>query len=134
MVARDLMKTAVVTVGEDCPLSEAKGLFVEHHVNGLPVVDRQGRLVGVVTQQDVYLGAATRSEVAGFGFEPRVRDVMTSPAIAVGEETEVADLCRLMSGLGVHRIPIVRNGRVAGIVSSIDVCRAVFEGSIAVPA
>lgn len=134
MVARDLMKTAVVTVGEDCPLSEVRGLFVEHHVNGLPVVDRRGRLVGVVTQQDVYLGAATRSEVAGFGLEPRVRDVMTSPAIAVGEETEVADLCRLMSGLGVHRIPIVRNGKVAGIVSSIDVCRAVFEGSIAVPA
>lgn len=134
MVARDLMKTAVVTVGEDCPLSEAMGLIVEHHVNGLPVLDRTGRLVGVVTQQDVFLGAATRSEVAGFRFEPRVRDVMTSPAIAVDEDTEISELCRLMSGLGVHRIPIVRNGRVAGIVSTIDICRAVVDGSIAIPA
>jgi CBS domain-containing protein len=58
---------------------------------------------------------------------------MTSPAIAASEETDVADVCLLMSRLGVHRIPIVRDGRVTGIVSSIDVCRAVVEGSIAVP-
>ena len=134
MVARELMRTEVVTVSEDCFLSEASGLFVEHHVNGLPVLDRRGRLVGIVTQQDVFLGAATRPEACGLRRGPRVRDVMTSPAIAASEETDLADVCLLMSRLGVHRIPIVRDGRVTGIVSSIDVCRAVVEGSIAVPA
>ena len=64
----------------------------------------------------------------------RVRDVMTSPAVCADEETDIADLCRLMWSMRINRVPIVRDGRVAGVVSSMDLCHAVCEGTLAVPA
>jgi CBS domain-containing protein len=144
MIARDLMQTAVRTLREDAPLTEACDLFLEENVNGAPVVDAAGSLVGIITQQDVFFGTLglpvpvnqASGAVPGL-FDPigalRVRDVMTSPAVCASEDVDVAELCRLMWSLRIHRIPIVRDGLVAGIVSSMDLCHAVSEGSLAVP-
>lgn len=144
MNARDLMQTAVPTLREDTPLAEACDLFLEENVNGAPVVDAAGRLVGVVTQQDVFFGTLGRPlrgaerRLAGFGpddpiWRLRVRDVMTSPAVCANEDTDIEELCRLMWSMRIHRIPIVRDGVVAGVVSSMDLCHAVCEGTLAVP-
>jgi CBS domain-containing protein len=55
---------------------------------------------------------------------------MTSPAVCATEETDVVELCQMMWGMRIHHIPIVLEGRVTGIVSSLDLARAVAEGSI----
>lgn len=134
MVARDIMDPDVFTVAEDARLAEVSDELVARRLTGAPVVDDDGDLVGIVTQEDVYLGASTVPQgCARFG-GPRVRDVMTAPAVCAREDTDVAELCRLMAGLRVNRIPIVRGRRVTGVVTSIDVCRAVFDGRIGVPA
>ncbi len=57
-----------------------------------------------------------------------VRDIMTSPAVSAGEETDVLALCRMMTRLRIHRVPIVSDGRVTGIISSLDVCAALARG------
>lgn len=145
MIARDIMQTPVLTLREDAPLDEACDLFLEENVNGAPVVDTIGRLVGVVTQQDVYFGtlglprrnASTRDRRFGAidlvrGL--RVRDVMTSPAVCAAEDTDIAELCRMMWSMRIQRIPIVRDGIVAGMVSPMDLCQAVCKGTLAVPA
>ena len=71
----------------------------------------------------------TKAEGSGAGVGDagplRVRDIMTSPPVSATEETEIVDLCEMMYRLRIHRIPIVRGGKLAGIVSSLDVCRAV---------
>ena len=144
MNARDLMQSPVLTIQEDASLVEACELFVEGRVNGAPVVDVNDRLVGIVTQQDVLFGTLGRpvqergGPVVDFGaLDPiwtlRVRDVMTSPAVCATEDADLGELCRLMWSLRIHRIPIVREGRVAGMVSSMDVCHAVCEGTLAIP-
>jgi CBS domain-containing protein len=124
MVAKDLMRRDVFTIREDRSVSELIDLLVREHIHGCPVVDGDGMLVGVVTQQDVFFSGATE----GVGGEsPRrardlvVRDLMTSPAVSATEDTEVRELCRLMQRLRIHRVPIVKDGRVTGIVSSLDI-------------
>lgn len=134
MLARELMRTAVVTIGEDEPVTEVIDVLVREHIHGLPVVDAAGRLSGMVTQQDIFFAGVTQlgSHGSGGGAWPKlkVRDIMTSPALSAGEDTDVLDLCRMMSRLRIHRLPIVHEGRITGIVSSLDVCSALGRGEL----
>jgi CBS domain-containing protein len=57
-----------------------------------------------------------------------VRDIMTSPALSAEEDMDVLALCRMMSRLRIHRVPIVREGKITGIISSLDVCDALGRG------
>jgi signal-transduction protein with cAMP-binding, CBS, and nucleotidyltransferase domain len=61
-----------------------------------------------------------------------VRAIMTSPAISAEETTPLADLCHVMWSLRIHRVPILRGGKVTGIVSSMDLCRGILNGLIKV--
>jgi len=145
MIARELMQTQVLTLREDALLTTACDLLLEENVNGAPVVDSVGRLVGIVTQQDVFFGTLGRpaadddTRYPAFGLcdrisTLRVRDVMTSPAVCAPEDADVAELCRVMWTMRIQRIPIVRDGRVAGVVSAMDLCHAVCRGTLEVPA
>ena len=53
---------------------------------------------------------------------------MTSPAVSVGEATNIADLCRMMHKLRIHRVPVVRQHKIIGMISSLDICAAVARG------
>jgi len=141
MRARDLMCRPLVTIPEEMPLSEVFDLFVSQNVGGAPVVDVDNRIVGVITAQDVFFGCAGTAwagDDAGrdhpFRREIQARDVMTSPAVCATEDTEVTELAHLMSSMHLQRIPIVRGGRVSGVVSAIDLCRAISQGTITTPA
>jgi CBS domain-containing protein len=172
------MTPSPITVPEQMTVGELCDLLQEKNINGAPVVDRKGRLVGVVTQEDIIYGAMGHPMYAreGLSAEERkgrggkrvvamlrdsrlraappaeplrgerpfwsdrhrppdpiampVSSIMTSPAISVDEETPLADLCRIMWNLRIHRLPILRDGKVTGLVSSMDLCRAVLEGTI----
>jgi CBS domain-containing protein len=137
MVAKDLMRRDVFTVQDDQSVDELIHLLVREHIHGCPVVNRAGDLVGIVTQQDVFFSAVTRgrTETGGEGAEPSVnhsrlvvRDLMTSPAVSATEGTEILGLCRLMQRLRIHRIPIVKDGKVTGIVSALDIVGELANG------
>ena len=87
-------------------------------------------------QQDVFFSAMTLAGKrpagkADPGKTPlAVKDIMTSPAVSATEETEIRKLCRMMQQLRIHRVPIVRDGQVIGIVSSLDICNAVARGDL----
>ena len=121
------MCTAVVKVREDLPVGDLIDLFQQEHVHGAPVVDEGDELVGFVSQEDVLFGMM--GTASGSGEEeadaPRVADIMTSPAVFATEQTSLADVCRLMWQLRIHHVPIVRQGKVTGIVSTLDVSRVV---------
>jgi CBS domain-containing protein len=128
MLARDLMRKDVFTVRESDTVDHVAEMLTREHIHGAPVLDDDGHLVGVVTQQDMFFATMTVGPGAERPAALHVRDIMTSPAVAADEETEVRNLCRMMHRLRIHRIPIVRDGRVTGIVSSLDVCRLVAQG------
>jgi CBS domain-containing protein len=127
MLAGDLMHTDVATVREDVPVGDLCDMLQQAHVNGLPVLGVDGQLIGIVTEQDVLYGTMGGREGAD-GSPLLVRDIMTSPAVCATEDTEVVELCHLMWGMRIHRIPIVREGQVVGLVTALDLIRAVAEG------
>ena len=128
------MQTDVVTIREDSLVDLLCDLFQVAHVHGVPVLDARGELVGIVSEEDVIFGTMGLPEEPSLQLRGdngvRVRDIMTSPAVCATEETDVVELCRMMWGMRIHHIPIVLDGRVTGIVSSLDLARAVAEGSI----
>jgi CBS domain-containing protein len=128
MRAKDLMNTDVVTIREDAPVSHLCDVMQAAHANGLPVLNGDGELVGVVTEDDILYG--TMGVFDKNGSAVLVRDIMTSPAVCATEDTDVVELSRMLSGMRIHRIPIVVDGRVAGVVTALDVVRAVAEGTL----
>jgi CBS domain-containing protein len=115
-------------------------LFILENINGVPVVDRRGRFVGIVTQQDLLFGRMSKRVDAwlpdrekGAGWRrtrkpvDTARDIMTSPAVCAAEDTDVHECARMMWKLHIHRLPIVRDGMVTGVVSSMDLCRMISQ-------
>jgi tRNA nucleotidyltransferase (CCA-adding enzyme) len=116
--ARDIMSRPVRTVAADARLAEARELLALHHHNGMPVVDAQGRLVGVISRRDIdhalrhQLGDAA---VAGF---------MTRPAITAPPDATLQELENLILAHDIGRLPIVIGTSLAGIVTRTDLVRA----------
>jgi CBS domain-containing protein len=140
VLARDLMQREVVTVREDVPLADLADLLQQARIHGAPVVGADGQLVGIVSQEDVLFGSMSGPPRGGGGnparggaddgYVTRVGDIMTSPPVTATEETELQDLCKLMWRLRLHHVPIVENGKLTGIVSVMDLCRAIADGQI----
>jgi len=141
LTAADLMARDVLTVHPGTPVSEVSALFKLHNIKGAPVVEGDGDLVGIITEDDLVfgqLGISDEEREMMSGPDPRSRrqvkvvrrvaEIMTHNPIAVEETAPVEDLCRLMSRLKIHRIPIVNAGKVVGIVSTIDICRLLGDG------
>jgi len=128
MLARDLMSTEIVTIRDDATVAALCDVLQAAHVNGVPVLNDVGELVGIVTEEDVLYG--TMGASPGQGSVVLVRDIMTSPAVCATEDTDVVELCRLMWGMRIHRIPILVGGRITGIVAALDLVRAVAEGAL----
>ena len=128
MRAKDLMNTDIVTIREDASVSQLCDVMQEAHANGLPVLNARDELVGIVTEDDILYG--TMGVFDKDGRTVLVRDIMTSPAICATEDTDVVELSRMLSGMRIHRIPIVLDGRVRGVVTALDVVRAVAEGAL----
>jgi CBS domain-containing protein len=128
MRAKDLMTTDVVTIREDASVSHLCDVMQAAHANGLPVLNGEGELVGVVTEDDILYG--TMGVFDKNGRAVLVRDIMTSPAVCATEDTDVVELSRMLSGMRIHRIPILAGGKVSGVVTALDVVRAVAEGTL----
>jgi CBS domain-containing protein len=134
MRVNDLMETEVLTVKADELVEDLLDALVGKHIHGAPVVDESGALVGIVSLLDIYFGTMTRSGEEGSGphrkqsASLRVGEIMTAPAVSVGETTKIADLCKMMHKLRIHRVPVVRQQKVIGMISSLDICAAVARG------
>lgn len=141
MLAKDIMRRDVVTVAPYLTLTELVHVFQECCISGAPVVDEDGGIVGVVSQTDIVGARREESAVAPpFHLEPdltaedvgmhveesdgtRVEQIMTPGAIAFEEDTPVVVLARAMLDRHIHRVLITRRGRLAGIVTTMDMLR-----------
>jgi CBS domain-containing protein len=144
---RDIMDPNPATVAPETPVEEVVRLMREHELPGVPVVDDDGRCVGIVTEADLVLpddqgDLHIPHYVNLFGgtvfleplsrFEHRLRkafasdaaDMMTRRPDTVGPDTTVRDAARLIHESGHNRLPVVEDGRLVGVVTRVDVLGA----------
>lgn len=137
MKAGDVMTTGAATIRPDASLTDAARLMVEHQISGLPVVDAQDRLVGVITEGDflwpeqkprlVGLLAEGAARVASELNSRTVSDIMTRDPITIGAETSLEDVVELMNRHKVRRLPVVTQGKVVGILSRSNLMLALLR-------
>jgi CBS domain-containing protein len=125
---RDLMSFEPVTVRDNAPLTVADRLMGEHNVSGLPVVDRAGVLVGVLSRTDVMAAASGPHSAAWQGIS--VAATMTAPGLTVEADVALVDAAARMEEHRVHRLVVVEpaGGYPIGILSTTDLVRAVAAG------
>jgi CBS domain-containing protein len=143
MNARDVMTCDVVSVTSDTPVRKIAALLLERRISGVPVVDRGGAPIGIVSEgdligrseaerearQDWWLMILAEGEdlspdfLASLSY-PTARNLMSSPVITVREETNLGEVARVLTTHRIKRVPVVRDGRVIGIVSRADLVRA----------
>jgi len=152
-VAKDIMTANVISVRADMTVDELAELLHKHNISGAPVTDPSGRLVGVVSATDIILqheilggGAAIDSDyhrhiesrddpllTALFMDElgdHKVRDIMSADVISAQQDTPISELAGIMYNARIHRAIILDGDRLAGIVSTMDILKAVMEGNV----
>ncbi len=148
--ASDVMRRDIITVSPDTPLSEFARLLVEHDISAAPVIEH-GQVAGVVSEGDLLHRPETGTEgriawwrslltdsttlarhyIKTHG--TRVRDVMTSPAITVSEDTPLLAIADILETHGIKQVPVVRNHHLIGLVSRADLVRALADHFLAAP-
>lgn len=143
---RDVMQTEVVTLRADMSARDAERVLAEHRIGGAPVVDEAGRVLGVLSQSDlVRLDAAPPSTGATGAFFSDVEDyrdlaalpageslipvtrVMSTEVLSVAPDTSARDAAHRMREHRVHRLLVVEDGVLRGVVSALDLLIAVDE-------
>jgi CBS domain-containing protein len=120
MKIKNLMTTDVVTVSPDADLKDVATILADYRISGLPVVDGDGKVVGVISEADIL------SKEVGKKVDARsVREAMTAPARTIGRERQVAEAAKRMLEEKVNRLPVVdEDDRLIGIVTRADLVRA----------
>jgi CBS domain-containing protein len=137
MRVKDVMTEDVATVSQSTTLKDVAKLMVERGVSGIPVVNSERLVLGVVSEADLIVKAASRPESAGVLGSLFVSDAiddrhlsatracgaMTTPPVTIDVDRSVCQAARLMVEHGVNRLPVLNDGRLVGIVSRADLLR-----------
>jgi CBS domain-containing protein len=142
MKAKDVMTSPVVSVGPDDSVLQAARIMLQRHISGLPVIDQEGRLVGIVTEGDFLRRAETGTQrqrprwleyLLGPGrladeytrsHGRKVHEIMTIDPLTVGEDAPLDEVVRLMEKRRIKRLPVVRGNEVVGVVSRANLVHA----------
>jgi CBS-domain-containing membrane protein len=147
MQARDIMTSPVVSISPQAKISEAIGVMLRSHLSGLPVIDAEGRLVGILSEGDLL----RRAELGTETHRPRwidtflapgrsaseyvhthgriIEEVMTQTPLSIEEETPLEEIVSIMQRKRIKRLPVLRQGALVGIVTRADLLRALSARS-----
>ncbi|MHB8909530.1 MAG: CBS domain-containing protein [Syntrophales bacterium] len=137
---RDVMTVNVVKVRADADISEVTNLLSEHRISGMPVVDEDDRVIGVITEADVLSMAGMRKEhsfrdvirhLLGEPFPGKrqsrsLREAMSSPAITTGPDADIREVAQILDERRIKRLPVVDGeGKLIGVISRADIVRII---------
>lgn len=149
MQAKDIMTVSPITVTPDTKIEKAAEIMAKNNISGIPVLDEEGNLVGIVTEGDLLgkhkkihppayfelLGGIILLESKKRFFDElkkyaaiEVNELMTKELITVDEEATFDEIATVMIENNIKRLPITNNGNLVGIVSRSDILRAMSKG------
>jgi CBS domain-containing protein len=114
--AKEIMNTNVITIGRDEDLGEAIRSMVLNNITGLPVVEEDGTLAGIITEKDALMMLSDR-----LPRPTRVADFMTTKVVCFDQEDSLSTLATCFRLNSFRRVPILDRGRLVGIVSRKDI-------------
>jgi CBS domain-containing protein len=148
MKARDVMVSPVITVMPSCSVKEVAQTLLKNHISGVPVVDDQGRVVGIVSEGDLLRRAEAGTEQRRSWWlrglveyetlaaeyikanSRKVAEVMVRDVIIADPDTPLDEIATLMEQKSIKRVPIVSEGQLVGIVSRANLVQAVASNNI----
>ena len=148
MKAKEIMSQEVITIGRNTTIEEIAHILTEKNISGVPVVDEDNKILGMVTQKDLLYkdvephfppvveilgGLIFLKGVKHYNEElkklvaTKAEDIMTTKVISVDEEASVEKVAELMVEKDVNRIPVLRNGKVVGIIGRSDIIKYIAK-------
>jgi CBS domain-containing protein len=142
MKAADVMVSSVISVRSDATVQEVADVLLKNRISGVPVIGADGALVGIVSEGDLmrrpeagtlrrpswWLTLLGSREEQAFDYikshSRKVTDVMSRKVVTASPDTPVADIATLLETHGIKRVPIVRDGKIVGIVSRANLLQA----------
>ncbi len=107
---KEVMTRNVITFREDTPIEEIAATLISKRITGAPVLGNEGHVVGIVSETDVF---SKKGKTA--------REIMSPRVISVTEETGIDEAARLLIGERIRRVPVIRGGKMVGLLSRSDV-------------
>ncbi len=123
--AKDIMTKQVVCIRKDTPIFEAIRLMAEKNITGIPVVEDDLTLAGMLSEQDVLRLFHTYDDEK----DRTVNDFMTQPAIHFEENELLLDVCYCLRDNAIRRVPVTSNGKVSGVISRSDILKCILQRS-----
>jgi CBS domain-containing protein len=148
MLARDVMTRNVISVGPEEKVERAARLLVDNRISGLPVVDNEKHILGIITEKDLMIKASelkvpfyiTLFDSVILLDNPirfnnnlkkytasRVKEAMTAKVIVVDEDTPVTEIVTIMQNKKVNRVPVVRHDKLVGIITRNDILKSMVR-------
>ncbi len=119
VTAKDIMTKRVVTVSPCTSVKELSEILAKKRISGVPVVDEQKRVVGIVTEADILAKPGAKT----------VEEIMTKRVISVTPDTPVEEIAKLLAKKKIKRVPVIAEGKLVGIVSRADIVKAYAGGA-----
>jgi CBS domain-containing protein len=123
--AKDIMTKQVICIRKDTPIFEAIQLMANNNITGIPVVEDDMTLVGMLSEQDVLRLFHTYDDEK----DRTVSDFMTQPAIHFEENELLLDVCYCLRDNSIRRVPVTSNGKVSGVISRSDILKCILKKS-----
>jgi CBS domain-containing protein len=144
LTVKDIMTTDVITIRPEATVKELARLLIDHRISGVPVVDNDNRLLGVVTENDLInqnkrlhiptvlrlfdayfvLGSGQTEEELKKMVAITVKEICTGDAVTVTEDASLQEIATIMSEKNIHTIPVLKDDKVIGIVGKVDIVKA----------
>ena len=120
---QDIMNKKVICIKKDIPIIDAMRLMAKNNITGIPVVEDDMTLLGILSEQDVLRLFHTYEDEK----DRTVNDFMTQPAIYFEEESPLIDACYFLRDNSIRRVPVTSNGKVVGIISRSDIIKCILQ-------
>lgn len=133
MIVADVMSKTPIFINPDVSLTEAKALMTKEKISKLPILDKNNKLVGIVTKNDLQKAApsaATTLDIYEVGYllsKLKVEKIMSKPVISVNVGELIEEAARMMTDNKIGCLPVMKDGILAGIITETDLFRAFIE-------